>query len=285
MSRDIIAEYLKSGSIREVAKKFNLTYWKVWKLLNQRSISHKHDKPRICPILVDSDDELVNLDGMRFRLPNDIYLRIAVIRATNELLWSIGSALGDGTYTQDSFRLIGSPKKLPVELVVKTYIDKLAKLFTKGKYHVDYYIWDEEKNDWVKIENSSMAEKWQIRLESRALTRIYKAIRKNCEFIDVLARNWEPVFAGIFDSDGYKRIQRGRWVIISQSVGEKFNVIRQFLKRANIDFKQWRGSCNKQKENGKKVKPNYHLAIRYEDVKHAISKYSLRIKATNLESH
>jgi len=278
--KNVIEEYLKSGSIKEVAGKLNLTYWKVWRLLNEHGISHRYDKPRICPILVDSsDDELMNFDGMRLRLPNDIYLRIVVIKVTDELLWSIGDALGDGTCTEDSFRLLGSPKKLPVEMVVERYVDKLTKLYTGGKYHVDYYIWDKEKADWVKVDDPNIADKWQIRLESRTLSRIYKAIRKNCEFIDVLARNWEPVFAGIFDSDGYQRIQRGKWIIISQSIGEKFDVICQLLRGANIRFRQWNGGgSNKVAKNGKCPRPNYHLAVNYEDVKHAILRYSLRLQ-------
>jgi len=162
----IVAEYHKSGNIREVAEKFNLTYWKAWKLLNRYSVAHKYDKPRICPILVDSDDgELMNLDGMKLRLPNDVYLRIIVIRATDELLWSIGNALGDGTYTDDSFRLLGSSKKLSVELVIKTYVDKLAKTFTKGKYHVDYYVWDENKSDWVRIEDPAWRKNGRLGLK------------------------------------------------------------------------------------------------------------------------
>jgi len=263
-----------------------LTYWKAWRFLNRYSVAHKYDKPRICPILVDSDDgELMNLDGMKLRTPNDVYLRIIVIRATDELLWSIGYALGDGTYTDDSFRLLGSPRKLSVEVVVKTYVDKLAEMFTKGKYHVNYYVWDEKKSDRVRIEDPSMAEKWQIRLQSRVLTRIYKAIRKNCEFVDVLARNWKPVFAGIFDSDGHLCTKRGKWVIISQSVGEKFDVIRQFLTSAKIDFKLWSGGGpSRRRENYKNVKPNHHLAVGYKDVKDTILKYSIGMRMASLEN-
>ena len=279
ITNEIVNEYFKSGSIKEVARRFNLTYWKVWRLLNKLGIAHKYHKPRICPILVDyNDSELTNLDEMRLRLPNDIYLKIVVIKATDELLWAIGHALGDGTYTEDSFRLLGSPKKLPVKIVIEEYVDRIAKTFTNGKYYVDYFIWDEEKKTWTKVNDLTVADKWQIRLESRVLSRIYKAIRKNCEFMDVLAKNWEPVFAGIFDSDGYQRIQRGKWIIISQSIGEKFNAICQLLRTANICFRLWSGgSRNKLTSNGRRTKPNYHLAVDYEDVKHSISRYSLRM--------
>jgi len=54
---------------------------------------------------------------------------------------------------------------------------------------------------------------------------------------------------------------------------------------AKINFKLWSGGGpSKWRKNYKNVKPNYHLAVGYEDVKDAILKYSLRVRVASLEN-